>query len=72
MKSFLDGAFALKLKDDFLCLYVDNFSHNGLEGELGEQARQGKLRLDQNTGELVKYYKFLERKTLGLHQEEAT
>ena len=30
--SFLKGAFALKLKEDFLCLFVDNFSHNGLEG----------------------------------------
>ena len=36
---FLEGAFALKLKEDFLCLFVDNFSHNGLEGELLDQAR---------------------------------
>ena len=66
IKGFLEGAFALKLKEEFLCLYVDNFTHNGLEGELKELAKLGKLRLDQNTEELVKYYKFLERKTLKL------
>lgn len=65
----MEGAFALKLKDDFLCLFVDNYLHNGLEGELKEQARQGKLKLDQNTEELVKYYQFLERKTIGNSQE---
>lgn len=69
MPDFLDGAFALKLKEDFLCLFVDNFSHNGLDGDLRELARQGKLKLDQNTEELVKYYQFLERKTLGNNQK---
>lgn len=69
VQSFLEGAFALKLKEDFLCLFVDNYSHNGLEGELRELAEQGRLKLDQNTEELVKYYQFLERKTISDNKE---
>lgn len=45
---------------------MDNFSHNGLEDESLELAKQGKLKIDKNTEVLVHYYQFLERQTLGI------
>jgi hypothetical protein len=61
----LRDSFALKFHEDFLPVYMDNYMHNGLEGELLEDAQQGKLRMDENTEALVHYFRFLENQIIG-------
>ena len=65
----MEGSFGLKLKEDFLYVFMDNYNHNGFTGEQLQLANDGKLRLDQNTEALVDYYQFLERKTFNFDTE---
>lgn len=67
---FLEHAFALRLKNDFSYVYVDNkYCNNGLVEDVLAVAKQGKLVLDPNTKALVEFYDFFELTTLGTKQE---